>query len=410
MKWLALAAVAVLLQSCTIAPSIPADRQSYILTVGLPDHSGDIQSSATRVYGGGDRWRIPIGVRKNVRLLVRDYDLTVLDSWPLASIREYCVVVTGRSRDIEALGKDSRIASLQPVQRFTGMKATPPYNDARLVAQLGPDIESFNRLHTWSTGKGVRIGIIDTPVDLGHPDLRQRFRLEETFTDGAISERDRYHGTAVAGIIGAKADNGIGVVGFAPDAELYSFAACRREKRGDITVCNTFALAKAIEAAAGRKLDLVNLSLAGPEDALLERLISSLIAGGTIVVASDNPEDDQLRFPASMNDVVAVSAPGHPADSLTIHAEDEHLSTRTGGGYQFFYGSSMSAARVTALVSLMLEQQPTLATDEVRARLGGIEATCRAEPHNDLCFMRFALSGSKVSRGGAQFSKRLPLR
>ena len=155
MRWIALLVTTLLLTVCAASGLAAASSERYILTVPIPDRSGTGYSSSTRVYGAGDRWRMPLEVRKKVRLLVRDHNLTVLDTWPLNSIGEFCVVVTGKPADIRGLGLDSRIASLQPVQTFTAMKSRPPYNDPQLDAQLGADVESFHRLHTWSTGKGV---------------------------------------------------------------------------------------------------------------------------------------------------------------------------------------------------------------------------------------------------------------
>lgn len=391
-------AVGLLLSSCASSTHVNGNGDYFILTVPIPRHESSVApASASRVYGSGDRWRIPMSVRKATRVLADEYDLRIVDTWPLHSIGEFCIVIRGRSSELDRLREDSRVSSVDPVQRFTTMKSTPPYNDPQLPAQLGSDLESLNKMHTWATGDGVSVGIIDTPIDTSHPDLRHRIASQAEFIDPGFSERDYLHGTAVAGVIGAEANNGIGVVGFAPDAELYSFAACRYDAEIGQSTCDTFALAKAVEAAAASGLDVLNLSVAGPEDRLLSRLLTQISRDGTIIVASDNPSNVHLRFPASMDAVVAASWPeDRDSPPTTIRVADEHLSTRTGGGYQFFYGTSMSAARVSALVALMLERTPGLSHDETHRRLSHIDDKCSLNPDLGICSMGFALSKSPL--------------
>lgn len=394
----------LLLSACVSHTPVDGSGNYFIVTVPLPPHeSSTVLASASRVYGSGDRWHIPMSVRKVMRLLAHDYDLDVLDTWPLQSIDEFCIVIDGRSANLTGLRGDSRVSSVVPVQRFVAMKSKPPYNDPHLTAQLGTHVASLNKMHAWSTGKGVSIGIIDTPVDRSHPDLRHRIASQEQFILGGPSDQDYVHGTAVAGVIGAEANNGIGIVGFAPDAEIHSFASCRYDAELDQSACNTFSLAKAVEAAATYRLDVLNLSIAGPEDRLLARLLEQMSRNGTIIVASDNPGDLRARFPASMKEVVAASAmEDRRSPPTTIRTEDEHLSTTTGGGYRFFYGTSMSAARVSALVALMLERAPGLSHDETRNRLSHIDDKCSLNPELGMCSMSFALFRSplQVTAGG----------
>ena len=109
-----------------------------------------------------------------------------------------------------------------------------------------------------------------------------------------------------------------------------------------------------------------------------------------------------------MDEVIAASIPEHPGSlGNRILTPDEHLSTRTGGGYQYFYGSSMSAARVTALISLMLERQPGLSRQDAREHLGAIHARCQDTPGEELCSMKFALSQDRIA-GHRSISSRAP--
>lgn len=382
--------------SCaTVQPSIVERGGQYIITVALTDRSaGAIPSDSNRGYLLDGEWRIPMSVRKQVRLLVADYDLEVIDAWPLVSIDEYCIVVGDLAEQLDTLSRDERVASVEPIHRFIAMRTVRRYNDTELRVQLGEDVQAMNRLHEWATGKGVRVGIIDTPIDIAHPDLKHRIKSEEVFLSSDPRPRDLVHGTAVAGIIGAEANNGVGIVGFAPDVEMRGYGACRFFDESSLTICNTFSLAKAIEAAAADDLDVLNLSLAGPYDALLERQLDRMIQRGTIVVAADDPDSVSVRFPAMMAHVIAATTleDGRSLSPNRIRIEDEHLSTESGGGYRFFYGSSMSAARLTALISLLLEKSPGLSVTNARESLEQIIEGCNSPSVGSECAMKFALA------------------
>ena len=109
---------------------------------------------------------------------------------------------------------------------------------------------------------------IDSGVEVDHPDLRGRIVLARNFVDTreAVAE---LHGTAVAGIIGARADNSVGIVGVAPDAQLMALRACwQRPADESAAVCSSFTLAKALQFAIDNGAKVINLSLGGPRDRL----------------------------------------------------------------------------------------------------------------------------------------------
>src|SRR6202000_1191684 len=91
--------------------------------------------------------------------------------------------------------------------------------------------------------------------------------------DDAQFRRDR-HGTEMAGVIAAVANNREGIVGVAPNARLLIFKACWQARSdADAARCNSFTLARALTAAFDAHAQVVNLSLAGPDDPLLSDLI-----------------------------------------------------------------------------------------------------------------------------------------
>jgi hypothetical protein len=345
-----------------------------------------------KIYSGGPEWQITPTVHRAIRSLRKDYRFSIVDSWPLDVIGEFCIVIAASPATINLLRSDGRVASIQQVKDYRVMRSLPPYNDDQLALQLGQDVDAMSRLHRWSTGEDVRVGIIDTSVDGIHPDLLDAVISQENFTGDSPGIEDMLHGTAVAGIIAARPNNLVGVVGFAPDVSLHTYAACYHDSATKETRCSSFAIAKALASAAADNLQVINLSIAGPPDPLLARLLKQISKNGTIVVASDNPTDPDARFPASLAEVIAATTSSALIPGFSIAVPDEHLTTRSGGEWQFFYGSSMSAARVSALVALILEKSPGMDSTAISSALENIRGQCLPDNISEQCLMRFALA------------------
>ncbi|MDK1024481.1 MAG: S8 family serine peptidase [Gammaproteobacteria bacterium] len=385
--------LATVLSACSLQAHKPIEEGTYILLLNIPEDKGTaiLFTGSKHYHTSGRQWDLPLSLRDDIREIVNHYALHVVDIWPLKSINELCLVVRLDSRELAALKSDSRISAIQIVNHFDVMGIS--YNDPQFTLQFGAQTQQLERLHEWSTGENIKVGIVDTPVDIDHEDLRGQIVSQQIYVKDNLDQEDQLHGTAVAGIIAANSNNGIGVVGFAPDVALSSYAACYYRDGWQRAVCDTFALAKALAAAHEDELDILNLSLSGPEDLLLARLINSLVRDGTIVVAADNPSYPAKRFPASMDTVIAVTTPGdiRSYQPPAVRAVDEHLSTKPGNSYQFFYGTSMSAARVTALTSLMLSKQ-SISYHQVRLMLTTLHEICKeSDGEGSICSMSFAV-------------------
>ena len=103
---------------------------------------------------------------------------------------------------------------------------TEKYNDPYVGLQRGFQQMDVAEAHPWSRGEGVKVAIIDTGADIRHPDLRGNIAAAANFVDSddAQFQRDR-HGTEMAGVIAAVANNREGIVGVAP-ARAFVFKAC----------------------------------------------------------------------------------------------------------------------------------------------------------------------------------------
>ena len=152
----------------------------------------------------------------------------------------------------------------------------------------------------------VDIAIMDTGIDLDHPDLN--VYRQTTFVSGTNSaEDDDNHGTRVAGLAAA-IDDGKGVVGMAPGARLWAIKVL--DSNGNGFDSDIIAGVDYVTANAG-EIDTVNLSFGGegPDNALHTAIANSVATGVTYVASAGNDEEDAaLQVPASYPEVIAVSA------------------------------------------------------------------------------------------------------
>jgi subtilisin len=161
-----------------------------------------------------------------------------------------------------------------------------------------------------STGRGVRVGLIDTGIDADHPHLvvtgGRNCVTGENPTDHGSNGHE--HGTHVAGIVAGRGRPPAGRRGVAPAAELMSYRVFGHGR----AEASNFAIAKAIDTAVTDGCDVVNLSLGGgPPDAVVRAAIEEAQEAGVIVVAAaGNDGRGPVAFPADLPDVVSVSALG----------------------------------------------------------------------------------------------------
>lgn len=326
----------------------------------------------------GDHYRRPSsygagpGADPLLDALAAEYAITRVSGWPMRTLGVHCeVFATARGSDAEAvaarLAHDPRVDSAEPMRQFSTLtNNVDPYRPL----QHALDTLEVDAAHAMSSGAGVRVAVIDSGIDANHPDLAGVVRSRRDFTSGPLAP----HGTEVAGLIAARGANGTGILGVAPMAQLDDLRACRAGAAADApAVCNSYTLAQALDYAINSQVDVINLSLAGPDDPLLARLLAGAEARGiSVVVAAPPAADIADRFPASVPTVVAVAtsegAAQWPASAIRAPGIDV-LTTFPGNRYDYGSGSSLSSAHVSGVVALMRSLDRSLNPRQVRALL-----------------------------------------
>ncbi|PTW51401.1 S8 family serine peptidase [Rhodovulum kholense] len=201
--------------------------------------------------------------------------------------------------------------------------------------------------------------MIDSAIDGAHPDLALRLAEARNLVDTRDGTGED-HGTAIAGIIAADAANAAGIVGVAPDADLIGLRACW-QRPGQPGRRNSFSLARALNFAILNEMNVLNLSLGGPADPLLDELVRAAVDAGIVVVAAWG-EAASPAFPASVPGVIAA---GPVADSAIPAPSVDVISTAPDDQYRYYSGSSVAAAHVTGVVALLLADQRELSSGAV---------------------------------------------
>ncbi|MDN3919858.1 S8 family peptidase [Roseateles violae] len=291
--------------------------------------------------------------------LAREHGLELDGEWPMPLVGVDCVVMRlppGRAAEeaLQRLGRDGRVAWAQPMQLYRTQAGAIGHRDPLYPAQPAAQQWRLAELHRLATGRGVRIAVIDSGVEAGHPDLQGQLEASENFVDGRAPAGER-HGTAVAGIIAARADNGLGIAGVAPEARLLALRACWQAAATSDTLCTSLSLAKALHRAIDQGVQIINMSLAGPEDRLLARLLDEALARRIAVVAAASAETGgPQRFPASHAGVLAISDAAARPGVLLAPGRDVP-SAAAGGGWALFSGASFAAPHVAGLLALLQE-------------------------------------------------------
>ena len=309
--------------------------------------------------------------------LARRHGLTRLESqnFPLVGATIGLFRVADR-RSLETvsreLGADAGVRSVQPNFRYALQDQNTELAEGD-PAQYANAKLRLPQAHALAHGANVTIAVIDSGIDVRHPEFAGA--IVATFDALGGKEGPHVHGTGVAGAIVAHAR----LMGSAPAARILAVRAFGAAPKG--AESTSYVILKGLDYAAAHGAQIINMSFAGPRDALIERAIAAVAARGIVTVAAAGnagPKSPPL-YPAADPNVIAVSATdardrlfaasnrggfiaiSAPGVEIFLPAPDEK--------YQMTSGTSFSAAYISGLAALMLELNPALKPDEVRAIL-----------------------------------------
>jgi hypothetical protein len=367
----------VRIESRALADQISRSPEHFIIAAVDNDLNAFVAraGSTPRGYDNIASYGPSPAARQTMRALENDYGLREVSAWPIDPLHMHCAVLevpegTDRRTVLQAMVHDRRIRLAEPLQSFA--TRTEVYNDPYVGLQRGFQQMDVADAHPWSRGEGIRVAIIDTGTDTEHPDLRGNIAAAANFVDSDDRQfRLDRHGTEIAGVIGAVANNREGIVGIAPGARLLLFKACWQARSdADAARCNSFTLARALVAAFDAHAQIVNLSLAGPADPLLTDLIREGLRRGVLFVGAapaDMSEGGEglLHQPGVIE--AASTGKQSPVGSALYAPGREILTLLPGGHYDFASGDSIATAEISGVVALLLAKKTNLsAADALR--------------------------------------------
>lgn len=346
------------------------DQILVMLRLPPPHYRGGSGYSGS--YGGG----IDQAARLRVaRRIARDYGLELVTNWPMPLLGVDCFVMrAGRGESGEAasarVARDPGVLWSEPMRSYQARGSPGAENDPLFLTQPAASQWRLADLHRLATGRGITVAVIDSQIDAAHPDLAGQIAASENFVPGPAPAAET-HGTAVAGIVAARAGNGLGIAGIAPDARLLALRACAQSPGG--TRCDTLSLARALQYAVEHRAQVINLSLSGPRGTLLARLIDAARARGASVVAAWDAQAADGGFPASLPGVIAVSDHALSGAPRAVYTAPGTAipTTEPGGRWYLVDGSSFAAAHVSGLIALMRQRRGSGAPQLVAARNDG---------------------------------------
>lgn len=371
-----LAIAAAFFPSTAIAAptNVTPDREILVMVRIAPDHF----RPGTGYSGGYGDELGQSGRERVARGIAHKFGLTLVENWPMPMIGVDCFVMLvpdARTTNAaaEQVSHDSQVSWAEPIEQYTSRADAP--NDPLFAAEPAASEWHLADLHRIASGRGTRVAVVDSGIDAHHPDLAGQLIANRNFVSGhpLVAEQ---HGTAVAGIIAAKGNNGLGIVGVAPEARLLGLRACVQLRSA--TECDTLSLAKALYFAVENKADVINMSLSGPDARLLREILDIAYARGMAIVAAFDPKLPGGGFPASVPGVIAVSdAPATGSHGDVYVAPGREVPTTEPGGRWFLVnGSSFAAAHVSGLVALVRERRRSVPLSLVSDRRGGPIDAC----------------------------------
>jgi subtilisin family serine protease len=308
-----------------------------------------------------------------------------VDAVPIAAIPQLRVHVLGvpAPRADSVLGELRSSAVVRAAARDTRARALRTPNDELWPGEWSP--RKTNAPDAWNLTTGsaaVVVAVVDSGVDASQPDLRGKVVPGYDFVnDDATPGDDNGHGTAVAGVVAAASDNGIGVAGYCWRCRLMPVKVLGADGSGFAST-----VAQGIVWATDHGARVINASLGGlgydVADAAAAQYATA--RGALLVAAAGNDSSAVLDYPAALPGVLSVGASdrhdrlyGFSNSGAAVAAPGENLSTGQNGQYVKFVGTSSATPVVSGIAALALSVAPDASPADL---MRGLEQSAVAIP------------------------------
>ncbi|PJB75836.1 MAG: hypothetical protein CO092_00825, partial [Candidatus Aenigmarchaeota archaeon CG_4_9_14_3_um_filter_37_18] len=258
------------------------------------------------------------------------------------------------------------------------------------------NVKKINADKFWnlSKGEGIKVAILDTGINYTHPDLVNSVNGGISFVGEDPNNYTDYfgHGTAIAGIIAAQ-ENGFGIVGIAPEVQLYSVKVLNDTGYGTL-----FDIVDGLEWCLDNGMDIVVMSFGSNDNSFyLEWEVDRLYYNGIILVAAagNNRTSDDVNYPAryenviavsstDKNDVIAYTSSRGPSVELSAPGDRVYTTTLNGGYSDYFSGTSFSAPHVAGAAALLLSHNNSYTSNEIKQILRNTSVDLGGKGRDDL--------------------------
>ncbi|WP_407113488.1 S8 family serine peptidase [Bradyrhizobium sp. LMG 9283] len=264
---------------------------------------------------------------------------------------------------------DGSVRSLQPNFRYLLQDQKSSGTTEGDPAQYALTKLRLPQAHTLAHGANVTIAVIDSGIDAKHPELANS--VADNFDALGSAEGPHVHGTGIAGAIVAHAR----LMGSAPEARIIAIRAFGGAES------SSYIILRSLNYAAEHGAQIVNMSFAGPKDAVIERAIAATAARGLVLIAAAGNAGAKSPplYPAANPNVIAVSATDQQDKLFSASNRGNYIALAApgvdiflpapDGKYQMTSGTSFSAAYVSGVAALLLERNYALKPEALRMTL-----------------------------------------